>query len=69
MKLNMSILDRLVRLIAAIVVGFLFAVGVISGTLGAVLFGIAVVFLLTSLLGVCPLYSLFGFSTCENKRD
>jgi hypothetical protein len=69
MKLNMSILDRLVRLIVALVVGFLYVAGIISGTLGMVLFGIAVVFLLTSLLGVCPLYSLFGFSTCDNKRD
>lgn len=69
MKLNMSILDRIVRLIAALVIGFLYVVGIISGTLGIVLFGIAIIFLLTSLLGVCPLYSLFGFSTCENKRD
>lgn len=69
MKLNMSILDRLIRLISALVVGFLYVAGIISGTLGAVLFGIAVVFLLTSLLGVCPLYSLFGFSTCDSKRD
>ena len=69
MKLNMSILDRLVRLIVALVIGFLYVVGIISGTLGIVLFGIAIIFLLTSLFGVCPLYSLFGFSTCENKRD
>lgn len=69
MKLNMSILDRLIRLISALVIGFLYVTGIISGALGAVLFGIAVVFLLTSLLGVCPLYSLFGFSTCDSKRD
>ena len=69
MKINMSILDRLVRFFAAVVIGFLYIIGTISGTIGAVLLGIAIVLLITSFLGVCPLYSLFGFRTCDNKHD
>jgi len=38
---------------------------VITGTLGAVLLILAGVFVLTSLVSFCPLYTLFGWSTCK----
>ena len=63
MKLNMGSADRLIRLVLVALVAVLYFTNVISGTLAIVLGVLAVVFLLTSLIGFCPLYTLFGIST------
>jgi Protein of unknown function (DUF2892) len=68
MKKNMGSVDQLVRLILAVIVGILYYKGIISGTLGIVLSIIAMVFLLTSVAGFCPLYSIFGINTCGIKK-
>lgn len=59
--------DRAIRLIIAIVLGVLYYMGVISGTLGIVLLVVAAVFLLTSLVSFCPLYPLLGISTKKKE--
>ncbi|MDV7395045.1 DUF2892 domain-containing protein [Arthrospira platensis SPKY1] len=59
--------DRLVRTLIAAVVAVLFFTNVISGTLGIVLMVLAAVFVLTSVVSFCPLYTLFGLSTCPRK--
>lgn len=63
MKPNMGSADRTIRIIAAILIGILYFTGKISGTLGIVLGIVAVIFLLTSFVGTCPLYIPFGIST------
>lgn len=60
---NMGTIDRAFRTLLAIVVGVLYWMNVISGTLAIVLGILAVVFLLTSLISTCPLYMPFGLST------
>ena len=65
MTKNMGMLDRGLRSLAALVVAALWYTGRISGTLAIVLGAIAGVWLLTSLVSFCPLYSLFGFSTTK----
>lgn len=64
MKKNMGTADRVIRLIIAATVGVLFFTGIIPGTLGIVLLILAGVFVLTSLISFCPLYSLVGIRTC-----
>ncbi len=68
MKKNMGNIDKIVRLLLAVVISILFLTKIISGTLGVVLVVISAIFLLTSLIGFCPLYALFGFSTCPKKQ-
>ncbi len=68
MKANMGSLDRVVRIIVAVVVGFLYYQGIITGTLGIVLMVLAVVFLLTSFISFCPLYFPFGISTKKKQE-
>lgn len=63
MKKNMSTLDRIVRVIVAAVLAVLIAAGALTGTWAVVLGIVAVVFLLTSIVGFCPLYALLGWST------
>ena len=68
MKKNMGTVDKTVRIIIAAVVAGLYYAGTISGTLGIVLLVLAGVFVLTSLVSFCPLYTLVGVSTCPNKQ-
>lgn len=63
MKKNMSNTDRIIRAILAAVFAYLYFGGIVGGTWGIVLLGLAGVFLLTALLSICPLYWLFKLST------
>jgi hypothetical protein len=63
MKRNMGVADRIVRLIIAAVIVVLGITGVISGTLLIILGIVAAAFVITSILGVCPIYLLFRMST------
>jgi len=67
MKKNMGTVDRIIRTIIAIVIGVLYFIGQISGTLAIILGIVAVAFLLTSFISWCPSYVPFGIST--RKKD
>ena len=64
MKKNMGIADRVIRVVIAAVIAILYFTNVISGNLGIVLLILAGIFLLTSIVGFCPLYAPFGLKTC-----
>ena len=63
----MGFLDRRIRLVAAALIAYLYFTGTVSGTAGLVLLALAAVFVLTSLVGTCPLYLPFGISTIKKK--
>ena len=67
MRKNMGTLDRILRTVLAAAVAVLYFTGTISGMTATVLAVLAAVFLLTSAVGLCPLYSLVGLSTCPTK--
>ena len=67
MKKNMGGTDRLLRLIVGAVVVALYFFGVIEGTLGFVLLILSAIFVLTSFVSFCPLYTPFGINTCKTK--
>jgi len=69
MKKNMGSADRITRMVIALLIGILYFTHMISGTFGIILLSIAAVFLLTSLVSICPLYSLLGFNTCPKKTN
>ncbi len=64
----MGTADKIIRLIVAAVLAFLFYNGTITGTLGIVAVVITAVFALTSLVSFCPLYTLLGINTCPVKK-
>jgi len=68
MKKNMGTADKIIRLIVAAVLAFLFYNGTITGTLGIVAVVAAAVFALTSLVSFCPIYPLLGINTCSLKK-
>jgi hypothetical protein len=67
MKPNMGRNDRLLRVLIVSVIVVLYLTDVVGGTLGTVLLALSGVSLLTALLGFCPLYLPFGFSTCRKS--
>jgi len=68
MKKNMGNTDKAIRIIIAIVLTILYFTGVIEGTLGIILMVVSSIFVLTSLIGFCPLYTIFGIKTCPLKK-
>jgi hypothetical protein len=68
MKKNMGNIDKIIRVLVAIVIAVLFFTNVISGTLGIVLLVLAGVFVLTSVMSFCPLYTLVGINTCTKDK-
>lgn len=63
MKANIGLLDRLVRVGLVALVAVLFFTGQLSTAAAVILGALAVVFLATSVVGLCPLYALLGIST------
>lgn len=63
MTKNMGSLDRIIRTLAALTVAVLYFTGAIGGLTATLLGAVAVIFLLTSFVGTCPLYMPFGWST------
>ena len=66
MKKNMGLIDKAIRILIVVVVVALYFTGVIPGILGIVLLVLSGVFVLTSFIGFCPLYTVFGINT--NKK-
>jgi hypothetical protein len=69
MKKNMGTTDRIIRVLIALIVTVLFFTDTITGTLGIVLLALSGVFVLTSLISFCPIYTLFGLRTCPLKES
>ena len=57
------------QVLAAVLFIVLYVSGTVTGTLGLVLMIAAVIFALTALVSFCPLYTLFGMSTCPVEKQ
>jgi hypothetical protein len=68
MRKNMGNTDRILRIIAAIVFAVLYFTETVTGTFGLVLVILGAVFLATSLISFCPLYTIIGVNTCKKKE-
>ena len=65
MKLNknMGTLDRIIRMVIAVVIALLYINGNLSGLVAIALGILAVIFVITSIFSFCPLYLPFGLIT------
>jgi Protein of unknown function (DUF2892) len=68
MKLNMGLVDRVIRILLAIVIAILYFTNVMQGTVALILGVVAVVMLLTGVISFCPLYALLGLSTRREEQ-
>jgi uncharacterized membrane protein YgaE (UPF0421/DUF939 family) len=65
MTTNESSIDRIIRVVLA-VVAFAAAFAVGLGSFGGIVLAVVgVVLLVTAAVGFCPLYRVFGMSTCK----
>jgi len=69
MKKNMGSTDKLIRLIAAVILAVLYFTNVVTGTLGIILLIVAIVFALTSFVSFCPIYIPLGISTAKKTQN
>ncbi|MGE0567386.1 MAG: DUF2892 domain-containing protein [Bacteroidia bacterium] len=69
MKANMGTTDKIIRIVLALVFSALYFTGTVTGVLSYILLGLGAIFILTSVISFCPLYTLFGLSTCKVKKD
>jgi Inner membrane protein YgaP-like, transmembrane domain len=67
MKKNMGTVDRVIRVLLALVVLVLYLTGNITGWAAIILGIIAIVFVVTSIIGFCPLYAPFKISTIKKS--
>jgi hypothetical protein len=65
---NMGPTDRIVRLLLAAVLAYLFVNETVTGAWGYAALAGAAVLTLTSLIRFCPLYLPFGIQTCSKKE-
>ena len=68
MQKNLGTADRIIRIVFAVAVAILYFTGMISGTVAIILGILAVVLLVTSFVGFCPLYAPFKFSTIHKEN-
>lgn len=67
MKKNMGSMDKGIRILLAVLIAILYFTNQITGVAAIVLGIFAVVFLLTSFVGFCPLYVPFKLSTLKKS--
>lgn len=68
MKKNMGLIDKVIRIIVVIVLMALYFTNIIAGTWAIIAIVVSVIFLATSLISFCPLYTLFGINTSCKKK-
>jgi ABC-type multidrug transport system permease subunit len=69
MEKNMGTADRIFRIVVAVILAVLFFTGAVEGIPGTILLILAVVFLLTGIVGTCALYSLMGSNSLLKKKE
>ncbi len=60
--------DRVIRLLAAVIIAVLYFTNQITGTTAAILAILSIVLVVTSFISFCPLYLPFGITT-KNKSQ
>ena len=64
---NIGKTDKIVRVLIAVLFTVLFLNQLVTGVMGVILVILAGVFLLTSIVGTCPLYLPFKINTNHKK--
>jgi len=69
MKTNVGTTDRVLRILLAFVLAGLYFTGTISGTIGIIALILAIVLVITGLVGFCPLYLPCRINTCKKEQS
>jgi len=70
MKQNVGLTDRIIRVMIAIILGSVFYMDFVSGTAAIIVVVLAVINLVTGIIGWCAIYAALGISTAaEDEND
>jgi hypothetical protein len=69
MKKNLGATDKVIRATIVAIIAIMYFANIISGATAIVLGGIALILFITSLIGYCPAYGIFGHSSRRNKTN
>lgn len=67
MKKNVGNIDKIVRFIVAAVAIWAAYTGQVSSPWDYVLYAVAIIMVLTALMGTCPIWIVFGINTIKSK--
>jgi len=67
MKKNVGTIDKVIRILVAVVVVILYFTHLISGVLAIILLALSAILVVTSLLSFCPIWLALGLSTKEKE--
>lgn len=68
MKKNVGSIDKIVRIVIAIVALWAAYTHQVASPWDYVLYAVAGIMIVTSFMGSCPLFSIFGINTCKIKQ-
>jgi hypothetical protein len=69
MKKNVGTIDRVIRVVVALVIIALFLTHMVSGTLGIILLVLAAILFITGSIGFCLLYWILGINTLPKNKN
>ena len=69
MKNNMGTIDKVIRILIAAVIVILYATDIIYGIPGIILLILAGIFIVTSVIGYCPLYQPLKIDTKGKEQE
>jgi len=69
MKRNIGNIDKIIRLVIALICIILISTCVITGTLAIIAGIVAFAMIVTSIIGYCGLYSILGIKTCPLDKN
>ena len=67
-EVNMAAWDRGARFAVALLLVAAYFMNYVAGVVGYLALLVALIFLVTSIVGFCPIYSLSGFGTMGKKK-
>lgn len=69
MNKNIGATDKIVRVVFAVVISyFAYSASIDQNWVRAIMFIISAILFLTIAISICPIYKLFGITTCEVKK-
>ena len=67
MKKNIGIIDKVIRILIAVVAVILYSTNVITGTFGIILLIVSAILVLTTVFNFCPIWGMLGISTRKKE--
>ena len=69
MKKNIGTFDKIIRIIAAVIISMIYITGTVAGPLGFILLTVGGILLITAVIDFCPLYKLLKFKGTKKPQQ